>query len=208
MKRVYTQQLQFINCSEDFALTHPQLSSMAKQWCYYFPILPCHRSRSYQKLIFPSCFIPLDVLHLWTINKATLCRAVCFNPTVLTLRGHLFLAPTAEIVHSTRLQTVNMACTVESKDASWVTAHNKWPQLFLFVFNPYSHYRTLWGCDWVHDKCTSLYVCEELLSDMKRREWKSVPFYFDPRILLSAAAEMYVHEAELPGKRTLFEQQK
>lgn len=42
---------------------------------------------------------------------------------------------------------------------------------FLFVLNPYSHYRTSWGRDWAHDKHTSLYVCEELLSDMNWREW-------------------------------------
>lgn len=77
---------------------------------------------------------------------------------------------------------------------------------FLFVLNPYSHYRTSWGRDWAHDKHTSLYVCEELLSDMNWREWggerkKSFLSIFNWEYWFSVAAEEDVLRAELPGRR-------
>lgn len=98
------------------------------------------------------------------------------------------------------MHTLYMSCK-EQGHTLWVTARNKWPQLLLFVLTPYSHYGALWGCDWAHDKCTSLYVCEELLSDMNRREWKKCSFLFSTEnIAFLRLQRCMCSRAEPPGK--------
>lgn len=116
----------------------------------YFAVIDLAFLLFYQKLIFfpPKFLLSLSFSHsLWNL--------------LIELYLHLLALSSYLCLH--------VACRQQGH-ILWLTVCNKWAQLFLFVLNPYSLYCTLWGRDFAHDKFTSLYVCEELLSDMNRRK--------------------------------------